>query len=97
VLENVPSTAVSDLPVTLSAKFTRREMSILHLVAMGFTNIQIGENLHISKYTVAQHIAMMLRRIGATNRTDLVNRAYAEGILKSDGLPGTWQSRDLRL
>ena len=57
-------------------------MSILNLVATGLTNVQIGESLHISKYTVAQHIAMMLRRIGATNRTELVNRAHAEGYLK---------------
>jgi DNA-binding NarL/FixJ family response regulator len=71
------------LPSTAAAKFTRREMSILNLVAMGLTNIQIGETLHISKYTVAQHVAMMLRRIGAANRTDLVNRAHAEGILSS--------------
>jgi DNA-binding NarL/FixJ family response regulator len=63
-------------------KFTQRQMSVLHLVASGLTNVQIGEKLHISKYTVAQHIAMMLRRVGAANRTDLVSRAHAEGILK---------------
>jgi DNA-binding NarL/FixJ family response regulator len=67
-------------------KFTQREMSVLHLVASGLTNVQIGEKLHISKYTVAQHIAMMLRRIGAANRTDLVSRAHAEGILKAQAV-----------
>ncbi|MGH3166012.1 MAG: hypothetical protein ACRDN0_08975 [Trebonia sp.] len=30
---------------------------------------------------MAQHIAKMLRRTGASNRTDLVNRAYRIGIL----------------
>lgn len=83
MLEKMPPTAVTNLPVNFSVKFTQREMSILKLVALGFTNIQIGEKLHISKYTVAQHVAKMLRRLGAANRTDLVNRAHAEGILQS--------------
>jgi DNA-binding CsgD family transcriptional regulator len=79
----MPPTAATNLPVSLSAKFTQREMSILRLIAFGFTNVQIGEMLHISKYTVAQHIAKMLRRLGAANRTGLVNRAHVEGILQS--------------
>jgi DNA-binding NarL/FixJ family response regulator len=83
VSEKVPPTAVTNLPASLSVKFTQREMSILRLIAFGFTNVQIGEKLYISKYTVAQHIAKMLRRLGAANRTDLVNRAHAEGILQS--------------
>jgi DNA-binding NarL/FixJ family response regulator len=83
VPEKMPPAAVTNLPVSLDANFTQREMSILRLVAFGFTNVQIGEKLHISKYTVAQHIAKMLRRLGAANRTDLVNRAYVDGILRS--------------
>jgi DNA-binding CsgD family transcriptional regulator len=83
VPEKMPSTVATSPPVSLGVKFTQREMSILRLVALGFTNVQIGEKLHISKYTVAQHIAKALRRLGAANRTDLVNRAYIEGILQS--------------
>jgi DNA-binding NarL/FixJ family response regulator len=79
----MPTTAATNLHVSFSVKITQREMSILRLVALGFTNVQIGEKLHISKYTVAQHVAKMLRRLGAANRTDLVNRAYVEGILES--------------
>jgi DNA-binding NarL/FixJ family response regulator len=75
--------AATNPHVSLTVKFTQREMSILRLVAFGFTNVQIGAKLYISKYTVAQHIAKMLRRLGAANRTDLVNRAHAEGILQS--------------
>jgi ATP/maltotriose-dependent transcriptional regulator MalT len=40
--------------------------------------------LHISKYTVAQHIAKMLRLLGAANRTELVNRAHIAGVLSMD-------------
>jgi len=63
------------------ARFTQRELTILHLAATGCTNIQIAANLNISKYTVAQHIAKMLQRTGAANRTDLVSKAHAAGIL----------------
>ena len=62
-------------------EFTPRELGILQLVAMGCTNIQIATKLHISKYTVAQHVAKMLKRAGAANRTDLVSRAHIIGIL----------------
>jgi DNA-binding NarL/FixJ family response regulator len=60
---------------------TARERSILRLAAQGYTNIQIADQLHISKYTVAQHMAKMLRRTGAANRTDLVHRAYVAGVI----------------
>lgn len=70
------------------AHCTPRELSILHLAATGYTNIQIAANLNISKYTVAQHIAKMLRRCGAANRTDLVSKAHAAGILSQPLIPG---------
>jgi DNA-binding NarL/FixJ family response regulator len=63
------------------ACLTQRELSILHLAAEGCTNVQIAAGLHISKYTVAQHIAKMLQRTGAANRTDLVSKAHLAGIL----------------
>lgn len=65
-------------------RFTARELSILQLVAKGLTNVQIAASLHISKYTVAQHIAKMLHRTGAANRTDLVSRAHIAGILDDE-------------
>jgi DNA-binding NarL/FixJ family response regulator len=77
----------SEPPVTLRSAdsghpgLTPRELSILQLAAKGYTNVQIAASLHISKYTVAQHIAKMLQRTGAANRTDLVSRAHVEGIL----------------
>jgi LuxR family maltose regulon positive regulatory protein len=63
------------------ASLTKRELTVLHLIAKGCTNIQIATNLHISKYTVAQHVAKMLQRTGAANRTDLVGKAHDAGIL----------------
>jgi len=76
-------------PDTNDMRFTGREMSILELIAKGLTNIQIARELHISKYTVAQHVAKMLERSNAINRTDLVSRSYATGILQNSSMiPG---------
>lgn len=61
--------------------FTARERTILRLAAQGYTNVQIAVQLNISKYTVAQHMAKMLRRTGAANRTDLVHRAHIAGVI----------------
>jgi DNA-binding NarL/FixJ family response regulator len=66
---------------------TSREVSILCLVAAGCTNIEVARRLHISRHTVAQHIAEMLRRAEARNRAELVARAYAEGMLSASSWP----------
>jgi DNA-binding NarL/FixJ family response regulator len=66
---------------TSFARITQRELSVLCLAAKGCTNVQIAADLHISKHTVAQHIAKMLQRTGAANRTDLVSKAHIAGIL----------------
>jgi DNA-binding NarL/FixJ family response regulator len=57
------------------------------MIARGLTNREIGYELHMSKYTVAQHIKEMFKRTGSVNRTDLINRAHITGIL-NDGLDG---------
>jgi DNA-binding NarL/FixJ family response regulator len=65
------------------SRLTAKQISILEMIARGLTNPQIGVELHMSKYTVAQHIREMLKRTGSTNRTDLVSRAHIIGILRT--------------
>ena len=60
---------------------TPSELRIAALVRDGLTNREIGYELHMSKYTVAQHIKEMFKRTGSVNRTDLINRAHITGIL----------------
>jgi DNA-binding NarL/FixJ family response regulator len=50
---------------TLSA----REMEVLHLVAKGLANKQIGRTLGISERTVKVHVGHVFRRIGVADRT----------------------------
>lgn len=65
---------------------TPRETTVLCLIAGGLTTGQVAARLHISRHTVAQHVATMLRRAQARSRGELIARAYASGLLAT----GTW-------
>ena len=67
---------------------TPRQLSILCLIARGWTTVQIAAELYISHHTVSQHIADMLRRFGARTRSELVARAFFAGHLSvAEGWP----------
>jgi DNA-binding CsgD family transcriptional regulator len=69
--------------------FTSREAEILALLAAGLSTDEVGRELHISAHTVTHHIGKMLNRVAANNRTELVARGYALGILR----PRDWPPR----
>jgi DNA-binding CsgD family transcriptional regulator len=59
-----------------------REVEILRLVAAGKSNREIGEELFISGHTVANHVRNILRKTGASNRTEAAGYAYRHALLK---------------
>jgi DNA-binding NarL/FixJ family response regulator len=61
---------------------THRESEILHLVARGLTNKQIGYLLGISEQTVKNHLTSLLRKIGAGDRTQAVVYALKHGWIR---------------
>jgi two-component system, NarL family, response regulator DevR len=58
-----------------------REMSVVRLVASGATNPQVARELYISVSTVKYHLRSAMRKLGARDRTELVYRASAKGLL----------------
>ena len=54
----------------LVALLSHRELDVLALVAQGLTNQQIADRLVISVNTVARHVASILSKTGARNRTE---------------------------
>ena len=60
---------------------TRRELEVLELLAEGMPNKAIARRLSISDQTVKFHIASILGKLGASNRTDAVRRAVGRGLL----------------
>lgn len=67
-----------------------REIEVLRLAAAGLVDRGIASVLHISLRTAEFHLARMLERTGAKNRTELVARGYAAGILVPSEWPPIW-------
>jgi DNA-binding CsgD family transcriptional regulator len=66
-------------PVTT---LTNREREILQLIADGVDTKEIGKQLHISDYTVTEHVSSILRKLGVRNRTEAVAKALRERIIR---------------
>jgi len=60
---------------------TAREHEVLALVAEGLPNKAIAHALGISDQTVKFHVAAIIGKLGATNRTDAVRRAIRRGLV----------------
>lgn len=58
-----------------SAELTARERQVLELVARGLTNRQIGAELFISGKTASVHVSAILRKLGASSRTEAATMA----------------------
>ena len=65
-------------------ELTPRELEVLTLVALGYTNKAIGVQLGISDRTVQGHLAKVFGKLQAASRTDAVMRAVSSGWLPSD-------------
>ncbi|QTX05947.1 helix-turn-helix transcriptional regulator [Agromyces archimandritae] len=57
------------------AELTARERQVLDLVAEGLSNRQIGERLFISGKTASVHVSAILRKLGASTRTEAARLA----------------------
>jgi len=57
---------------------TEREAEILRLVAAGSTDREIADGLVVSVRTVESHVASILRKLGARNRTEAAARYQAD-------------------
>lgn len=60
----------AEVAATLIEKLSARQREVLQLASRGLTNQEIGLALRISVETVRTHIQAVLRRLGASNRTE---------------------------
>jgi two-component system response regulator NreC len=72
VVDDVPS-ALDDL--------SERERDVLQLLALGYTNQEIGKKLYISVRTVDTHRAHIMRKLQLDTRAELVLFALAHGLV----------------
>lgn len=61
---------------------TPREMEVLKLMRRGLSNAEIGRSMAITERTVKGHVTFIIEKLGATDRTGAVARAFDLGLLK---------------
>jgi two-component system NarL family response regulator len=62
-------------------RLTPREREVLSLIGRGLADKEIAAELGTSAKTAQFHVANLLDKLGAQNRTDAVRIAYARGLL----------------
>jgi DNA-binding NarL/FixJ family response regulator len=60
---------------------SERERDVVHLLALGYTNQEIGKKLFISVRTVDTHRAHIMRKLQLETRAELVLFALANGLI----------------
>lgn len=61
--------------------FTKRELELLNLLAIGYSQKQIAERYNIGYCTARQHVKSMLYKINAPNSAALIRKSIEGGYL----------------
>lgn len=65
-----------------TVSLSHRELEVLGLIAKGRANKEIADDLKLSHNTVKTHIARILEKLGACDRTRAVTIAIQRGLLR---------------
>ncbi|MEI9949345.1 MAG: response regulator transcription factor [Pseudomonadota bacterium] len=61
---------------------TFRELDVIKLIARGFLNKEIADQLHVSEGTVKSHTSTLFQKLAVTNRTEAVREAVKRGLVR---------------
>ncbi len=61
---------------TAQNSISNREREVLALVAQGFTNVEIGEHLSITRTTVRKHLEHIFSKLRVHDRTEAVVKYF---------------------
>lgn len=68
-------------PPPWAARLTEREREVLRLMATGLTNAEIAGRMGVGPATTKTHVASVLAKTGARDRTQAVIAAYESGFI----------------
>ncbi len=77
-----PPRSPSEDTLLLLSPLTPQERRVLHLLAEGATNQDIADRLVIQLSTAKKHVANILSKLGAENRTQAIARARESSLLE---------------
>ena len=66
-----------------SFRITLRQQEVLSLLASGYTNKEIADQLLIKESTIKRHLYNLFQALGANNRVDALQLARQHGLLMS--------------
>ena len=75
-------TTVPSARIKLELGLTRRQQQLIPLIAQGLTNKEIASHLNLSEQTIKNHIHRMLRRVGASDRLQVIDLTRYRGVFR---------------
>jgi two-component system nitrate/nitrite response regulator NarL len=75
-------TALPNARIKLEFGLTRRQQQLIPLIAQGLTNKEIASQLNLSEGTIKNHIHEILRRVGASDRLQIVDTTRLWGAIR---------------
>ncbi len=66
---------------TTPVNLTKREVEVLQLMASGYKNEQIADELNITEQTVKNHVRSIFSKLGVESRVEAVLYAIKQGVL----------------
>jgi DNA-binding NarL/FixJ family response regulator len=82
VLQNIRKDSNADN--IIYTELTERELDVLKLIASGYSNSKIAEELVISENTVKGHVSNILSKLHLADRTQAAVFAWQQGIVKRE-------------
>jgi len=82
VLHNIRKDSNADN--IIYTELTERELDVLKLIASGYSNSKIAEELVISENTVKGHVSNILSKLHLADRTQAAVFAWQQGIVKRE-------------
>jgi len=64
------------------ADLSEREREVVRLAALGYTNAEIAQRLHIGERTVKTYRSRAMEKLGISRRAELVEYARQEGLME---------------
>lgn len=68
-------------PSSDKVALNQRQLSILRLIARGYSNREIGQQIHLSENTIKTHVQAILAKLGARNRVEAAIMASKKELI----------------